>query len=80
MGSDQIPPDTNGATIALPTDYPKPPSRRFRVYAFDPRAAKAPETAAMNNTVISLPWETSYEAPLTLGPTGEYLEVVVTRS
>jgi len=56
--------------------YPKPSVRRFRVYAFDPGAALAPDTAQINNAIIALPWEEAYEDPLTIGPTGEYLEVV----
>jgi hypothetical protein len=56
--------------------YPKPSVRRFRVYAFDPGAALAPDTAQINNAIIALPWEESYEDKLTIGPTGEYLEVV----
>lgn len=68
--------NTKDATVTRGAPYPRPPSRRFRVYAFDPRAAVAPETAAVNNTVISLAWEASYEEPLTKGPTGEYVEVV----
>ncbi len=68
--------NTEGATVTRGAAYPRPASRRFRVYAFDPRAAVAPETAAVNNTVISLAWEASYEDPLTKGPTGEYVEVV----
>ena len=68
--------NAKGATVTRGAPYPRPPSRRFRVYAFDPRAAVAPETAAVNNTVISLAWEASYEEPLTKGPTGEYIEVV----
>jgi len=56
--------------------YPKPSVRRFRVYAFDPGAALAPDTAQINNAIIALPWEESYEDPLRVGPTGEYLEVV----
>lgn len=68
--------DTATASRTRGAPYPRPSSRRFRVYALDPRAGLAPETAAINNAVISLPWETSNEDPLTLGPTGEYLEVV----
>ncbi|TCA34357.1 hypothetical protein E0H70_07230 [Rhizobium leguminosarum bv. viciae] len=56
--------------------YPRPASRRFRVYALDPRAATTPDTAIVNNTIITLPWEARYEEKLTLGPTGEYIEVV----
>ncbi|WP_084583847.1 hypothetical protein [Sphingomonas azotifigens] len=68
--------DTATATHARGAPYPRPAMRRFRVYALDPRAALTPETATINNAIISLPWEASYEEPLTLGPTGEYLEVV----
>ncbi|MFC3443936.1 hypothetical protein ACFOKF_22565 [Sphingobium rhizovicinum] len=56
--------------------YPKPTARRFRVYAFDPRASLAPETALINRAVISLPYEENYESPLGAGPTNEYIEVV----
>jgi hypothetical protein len=68
--------DTATASQTQGAPYPRPPSRRFRVYALDPRAALTPDTATVNNAVISLPWEASYEDELTLGPTGEYLEVV----
>jgi len=68
--------DTVTALHMRSAPYPRPPSRRFRVYALDPRAALTPETTTVNNAVISLPWEASYEEPLTLGPTGEYIEVV----
>ncbi len=56
--------------------YPKPTSRRFLVYAFDPRASLAPQTATINKAVISLPFEESYELPVGPGPTNEYIEVV----
>ncbi len=68
--------DTATASRPRGAPYPRPPSRRFRVYALDPRAALTPDTATVNNAVISLPWETSYEEPLAVGPTGEYIEVV----
>lgn len=68
--------DTSTASQTLGAPYPRPASRRFRVYALDPRAALTPETATVNNAIISLPWEASYEDPLTQGPTGEYIEVV----
>lgn len=56
--------------------YPTPAMRRFRVYAFDPLVSASLETAVLNDAVISLPWEESWEAPLSIGPSGEYLEVV----
>lgn len=56
--------------------YPVPAMRRFRVYAFDPLASTALDTAVLNDAVISLPWEESWEEPLTIGPSGEYLEVI----
>ncbi|WP_293904743.1 hypothetical protein [Phenylobacterium sp.] len=56
--------------------YPVPAMRRFRVYAFDPLASTSLETAIFNDAVISLPWEEAWEAPLSVGPSGEYLEVV----
>lgn len=68
--------DSATASHTRGAPYPRPASRRFRVYALDPRAALTPETATVNNAVISLPWEAPYEEPLTLGPTGEYIEVV----
>ena len=56
--------------------YPRPPARRFRVYAFDPLASTLASTAGINNAVLSLPWEEPWETPLNAGPSGEYLEVV----
>jgi hypothetical protein len=56
--------------------YPRPPARKLRVYAFDPQASKDLRTAMVNDAVISLPWEEAWEAPLTPGPVGEYLEVI----
>ncbi|MBA4010942.1 MAG: hypothetical protein C0481_03675 [Phenylobacterium sp.] len=50
--------------------------RRFRVYAFDPLASMATESASFNHAVIALPWEEPWEEPLSPGPSGEYLEVV----
>lgn len=54
------------------------PQRRLRVYALDPSIAKSLESIAINETVLSVPWDdtpTSREA-LQPGPVGEYLEVV----
>ena len=64
------------AVMTRGAPYPRPASRRFRVYAFDPRAAISPDTATINDTVIALPWEASFELPLGKGPVGEYVEVV----
>ena len=59
-----------------PGGYPRPTVREFQVYAFDPRASQTPETATINRAIIALPWEETYEEPLSHGPTNEYLEVV----
>ena len=56
--------------------YPVPAMRRCRVYAFDPLVSTSLETAVLNDAVISLPWEESWEEPLGIGPSGEYLEVI----
>lgn len=56
--------------------YPTPAARKLRVFAFDPLASTELNTAAINDAVIELPWETPWEEPLTLGPCNEYLEVV----
>ena len=48
-----------------------PPFRRLRGYSFDPSLSTQLETAQINETTFSVPWE-----PLTAGPAGEYLEVV----
>lgn len=56
--------------------YPEPPVRWLRVYAFDPQASENLDTATVNKSLISLPWETPWERPLTPGPCGEYLEVI----
>ncbi|WP_431858099.1 S8 family serine peptidase [Azospirillum sp.] len=51
---------------------PPPPRRRLRAYALDPSVAKSLSSVAVNEAVLSLPWE----EPLLPGPVGEYLEVV----
>ncbi|HWT14074.1 MAG TPA: hypothetical protein VN231_15070 [Allosphingosinicella sp.] len=56
--------------------YPAPAVRKLRVYAFDPQASIELDTSVINDAVISLPWETPWEEPLTLGPSNEYLEVI----
>jgi len=60
----------------MSSDYPTPAVRRFRVYAFDPLASTSLDTAMVNDAVIALPWEEAWEAPLSAGPSGEYLEVI----
>ncbi|MCJ2186511.1 gluzincin family metallopeptidase [Novosphingobium beihaiensis] len=54
----------------------KPSTRRLRVYAFDPAASVALDTAVVNDAVIELPWEARWEDPVGLGPANEYFEVI----
>jgi hypothetical protein len=61
--------------MALP-DYPKPPVRRLRVYAFDPHASTKLSTASFNVATIELPWEAPWEEDLRPGPVNDYLEVI----
>jgi len=51
---------------------PHPPSRRIRVFAFDPSISRHIETSSINIVTIRLPWEEDI-AP---GPVDDYLEVV----
>ena len=54
-----------------------PPSRRLRVYAFDPSLALRVETAGINEIIIRVPWERGpNNGRLPPGPIGEYLEVI----
>jgi hypothetical protein len=57
---------------------PQPPSRRLRIFALDPGAAKRLETLAINEATIEVPWDDkpTTKEPLHPGPVGEYLEVV----
>jgi hypothetical protein len=48
-----------------------PAFRMLRGYAFDPSLSTTLETARINETTFSVPWE-----PLVPGPIGEYLEVI----
>src|ERR1700730_15836690 len=57
-------------------DYPKPPVRRLRVYAFDPHASTKLNTASFNVATIELPWEAAWEDELSPGPVNDYLEVI----
>ncbi|MEZ2127643.1 MULTISPECIES: hypothetical protein [unclassified Sinorhizobium] len=56
--------------------YPAPPMRRLRVYAFDPQASTRLDTAGVNVATIKLPWEQSWEEQLQPGPVNDYLEVI----
>ena len=56
--------------------YPAPPMRRIRVFAFDPQASMTSDSAAINVATIKLPWEQSWEEPLSPGPVNDYLEVI----
>ncbi|WP_219095989.1 hypothetical protein [Pseudomonas sp. UMAB-40] len=58
------------------SDYPPPPMRKLRVYAFDPQASTQMETVGVNHATIELPWEQRWEADLLPGPVNEYLEVI----
>ena len=53
-------------------DYPKPPVRRLRVYAFDPHASTKLDTVGFNMATIELPWEDD----VLPGPVNAYLEVI----
>ena len=48
-----------------------PPFRKLKGYAFDPSLSLKIDTAAINEIVYRVPWET-----LTPGPCGEYLEII----
>jgi hypothetical protein len=49
-----------------------PPSRRLRIFAFDPSLTTRLETAAFNEITVEVPWEDDLQS----GPIGEYLEVI----
>ncbi len=63
---------------------PDAPPRRLRVYALDPTLAKMLETAPINVTTLSVPWDdrnnrdqkSAFTQELRPGPVGEYIEVV----
>lgn len=58
-------------------DYPRPPFRKLRVYAFDPQASTRIDTAGINVATIELPWEIEgQEDELRPGPVNDYLEVI----
>jgi hypothetical protein len=57
---------------------PPIPRRRLRVYSLDPSIAQSNDFFAVNQTVLSLPWDDKPLADegLRPGPVGEYLEVI----
>ncbi|MCC6227822.1 MAG: hypothetical protein IT432_01190 [Phycisphaerales bacterium] len=78
-------PAPSPAPSAAPA-IPDPAKRRLRVFAFDPSIATQFQFAAINTATIQVPWEPPPSAenldnyagkrPLTLGPIGDYLEVI----
>lgn len=56
--------------------YPKPVTRRLRVYAFDPQSSTRIASVGFNIATIELPWEPWFEADLKPGPVNEYLEII----
>lgn len=56
---------------AMDPPVPVPPSRRLRVFAFDPLLGSRLDTMELNETTVEVPWE-----DLEPGPVGEYLEVL----
>jgi hypothetical protein len=51
---------------------PNPPSRRLRVFAFDPSLSRTIDTHEINEVTIKLPWEDQVD----VGPVDDYIEVV----
>lgn len=51
--------------------YPRPNTRRLRIFSFDPALAARYDLAGMSGITIEIPWE-----DLQQGPVGEYIEVV----
>jgi hypothetical protein len=54
------------------------PSRKLRIFAFDPGIGRRYETLNINEVTVAIPWEMDRRDPREpfLGPVGEYLEVV----
>ncbi len=52
--------------------YPRPNSRRLRIYSFDPALAARYDLAGTSQVTIEVPWEDDLKP----GPVGEYVEVV----
>ncbi|CCV11610.1 hypothetical protein MESS4_330159 [Mesorhizobium sp. STM 4661] len=68
--------DLNGGAMGQKSEYPPPPVRRLRVYAFDPQASTTTATAGINVATIKLASEQSWEENLRPGPINDYLEVI----
>lgn len=58
------------------TEYPPPPMRKLRVFAFDPQAATQLDTVSISHATIQIPWEERWEAKMRPGPVNEYFEVI----
>lgn len=54
------------------------PSRRLRIFAFDPSMGRRHATLPINEVIVSIPWEMERADPSKpfLGPVGRYVEVV----
>jgi len=52
--------------------YPRPNTRRLRIFSFDPALAARYDLAGMSGITIEIPWEDDLKP----GPIGEYVEVV----
>src|SRR3954467_8120254 len=63
-------PDVSPARIQPPPKR-RPPFRNLRVYAFDPSLSWRLDTSVINQMTLRVPWE-----DVSVGPVGEYLEVV----
>lgn len=66
------------APIQRKERQPPVPRRRLRVYSLDPSIAQSNDFFAVNQTVLSLPWDDqpATDEGLRPGPMGEYLEVI----
>jgi hypothetical protein len=53
-------------------DYPRPNTRRLRIFSFDPALAARYDLVGMSGVTIEIPWEDDLKP----GPIGEYVEVV----
>src|SRR3954454_1371992 len=53
-------------------DYPRPNTRRLRIFSFDPALAARYDLAGVSGITIEIPWENDLKP----GPIGEYVEVI----
>jgi len=53
-------------------DYPRPNTRRLRIFSFDPALAARYDLAGMSGITIEITWENDLKP----GPIGEYVEVI----